>query len=68
MPDLKTWGPLTVLLVTGVTIVLLVGGATVVTGNYDGDFRQWVDDLKYILGGLGIGVGIGRGIKAPRTG
>lgn len=56
MPDLRTWGPMTVLMVAVALIVVLAGAITVVTGSYDDDFARWVDDLKTLalaIAGLG---------------
>ena len=61
MNKLEKWGPMTVLIFVIAIIVVLVGAILVVTGDYDGEYRQWVDDLTYLAGAAGL-LGIGRGI------
>lgn len=64
--DLRSWGPMTVLMVIAAAIILGAGAIAVVTGNYDGDFAQWLDDLTKFalaLGALGVGRGLLEGGK-----
>lgn len=66
MQSLKTWGPMTVLVVAVALIVVLVGAFLVVTGNYNEQFRKWVDDLVVLAIASGL-LGVGRGIAKNRT-
>lgn len=61
MNALKDWGPMTVLMVAIALIVVLVGGVSVLMGDYDNDFVQWVEDLTKLAIGAGL-LGVGRGV------
>lgn len=62
MINLKSWGPMTVLVMAVALIVVVVGAILVVTDNYDDDFTQWVNDLILLAGAGGL-LGIGRGLR-----
>ena len=57
---------ITLLTVVVVLAVVLVGGITVIIGEYDGDVRQWIEDISLVAAALGIGAGVGRGIATSR--
>lgn len=62
MIDLKSWGPMTVLVVVVAIIIVVVGGIAVLTGAYDKEFSRWVNDLILLAGAAGL-LGVGRGLR-----
>jgi hypothetical protein len=59
--DLRSWGPVTALVVIAAVIVLLVGGIVCVVNPDTLTFQQYLDDLKTFLIGLGL-TGLARGV------
>lgn len=63
MPDLKSWGPATVIVVALVTIVAAAGAVVVITNPQTLDFQHYVDVLVGAAVATGL-LGIGRGHAA----
>lgn len=63
--DLSNIATLLVALI--VFAVVVVGGISVLTDRYDDDVRQWMNDLVFLAGAVGL-LGVGRGIAAKKRG
>jgi hypothetical protein len=56
---------LTAIVVVLAALLVVVAAVAAITGNYDSEsVRAFVDDIKYIVGILGAGVAVGRGIRS----
>lgn len=65
--DLSKWGPITVLAVTAVLLVV-AGGLVNVIVDPAYEYREFLDDLKYVAAALAVGSGVGRGLRLQGAG
>lgn len=60
--DLSKWGPITVLAVVGVLLVLAGGVVNVIVEDAY-SYREFIDDVKYLVAALAAAAGVGRGLS-----
>lgn len=54
----------TILTVLAATVAIVVGGIVTITNPQSLSFHQYVQDIAFMAGALGLGSGIGRGIDS----
>jgi hypothetical protein len=54
----------TILTVVAATVAIIVGGVVTITNPQSLSFHQYVQDIAFMAGALGLGSGIGRGIDS----
>jgi hypothetical protein len=54
----------TILTVAAALIAVIAGGVVTITNPQTLSFHQYVQDVAFMAGALGLGAGIGRGIDA----
>jgi hypothetical protein len=54
----------TILTLVAATVAIVVGGIVTITNPQSLSFHQYVQDIAFMAGALGLGSGIGRGIDS----
>ena len=54
----------TILTIVAATVAIVVGGIVTITNPQTLTFHQYVQDIAFMAGALGLGTGIGRGIDS----
>jgi hypothetical protein len=55
---------ITILTIVAATVAIIVGGVVTITNPQSLSFHQYIQDITFMAGALGLGSGIGRGIDS----